>query len=64
MIILLITIVFFLVGFFIGKKTKKGITDFNQDYIMPENADHRKQRGRTAPNRALNKKDNEGNLES
>lgn len=24
-----------------------------EDYIMPENADHRKQRGRTAPNRAL-----------
>jgi len=23
------------------------------DYIMPSNADHRKQRGRTAPNRAL-----------
>lgn len=24
-----------------------------EDYIMPQNADHRKQRGRTAPNRAL-----------
>ena len=24
-----------------------------EDYIMPENADHKKQRGRTAPNRAL-----------
>jgi len=64
MIILLITIICFLIGFFIGKNTKKGMTNFNQDYIMPENADHRKQRGRTAPNRALKDNKDEGNLES
>lgn len=42
-----------MLGQWLGHFDKKMERDLYMDYIMPSNADHRKQRGRTAPNRAL-----------
>lgn len=40
-------------GQWLGHFDKNMERDLYMDYISPKNADHRKQRGRTAPNRAL-----------
>jgi DNA repair photolyase len=40
-------------GQWLGYFDKTMERDLYMDYISPKNADHRKQRGRTAPNRAL-----------
>ncbi len=42
-----------MLGQWLGYYDKNMERDLYMDYIMPSNADHRKQRGRTAPNRAL-----------
>lgn len=42
-----------MLGQILGHFDKGMERDLYMDYIMPSNADHRKQRGRTAPNRAL-----------
>lgn len=42
-----------MIGQLLGHFDKDLERQLYQDYIAPENADHRKQRGRTAPNRAL-----------
>ena len=42
-----------MLGQILGYYDKKLEKALYEDYIMPENADHRKQRGRTAPDRAL-----------
>jgi len=42
-----------MLGQWLGYYDKQMERDLYMDYIMPSNADHRKQRGRTAPNRAL-----------
>ena len=42
-----------MLGQLLGHFDKKLERALYEDYIMPENADHKKQRGRTAPDRAL-----------
>lgn len=42
-----------MLGQWLGYYDNKMERDLYMDYVMPSNADHRKQRGRTAPNRAL-----------
>jgi len=42
-----------MLGQILGHFDKKLERALYEDYIMPENADHKKQRGRTAPDRAL-----------
>lgn len=42
-----------MLGQWLGYYDKDLERQLYEDYIMPSNADHRKQRGRTAPNRAL-----------
>ena len=42
-----------MLGQWLGYYDKSMEKALYEDYIMPENADHKKQRGRTAPNRAL-----------
>ena len=43
-----------MLGQWLGYYDKKLEKELYEDYIMPSNADHKKQRGRTAPDRALN----------
>lgn len=42
-----------MLGQWLGHFDKKMEKELYEDYIMPSNADHKKQRGRTAPDRAL-----------
>ena len=42
-----------MLGQWLGHFDKKIEKELYEDYIMPSNADHKKQRGRTAPDRAL-----------